>query len=96
MRDRWVHIPIACLRYMAETDWQEGKQITDGRPDVDYVGAHIQMHLDHEGWVCKIRWGNTWGHLAFGKSSDFGVATHRAVEQAGLNGCPLEWLPRDW
>lgn len=79
---------------MAETDWQEGKQIKDGRPDVDYVGAHIEVYLDHEGWVCKIRWGNTWGHLAFGKSATAVQAMAEAVEQASVNGCPMEWLPR--
>ena len=81
---------------MAETDWQEGKQIKDGRPAVDYVGAHIQVYLDHYGWVCKIRWGTTWGHLAFGKGSDASEAIEMAVAQASVNGCPPQWLPSDW
>lgn len=83
---------------MAETDWQEGKQIKDGRPDVDYVGAHIQMHLGHDDrWICKIRWGDTFAHLAFGKGSDcYGGAAEAiqaATEQALRNGCPIQWLP---
>ena len=86
---------MPCLRYMAETDWQEGRGLKNGRPDPDYAGAHIEVFLDYANlWVCKIRWGTTWGHLAFGKSATAVMAMGEAVEQASLNGCPDEWLPR--
>ena len=88
--------PCPVCGIMADTDWQEGKQLKDGRPDVDYVGAHIQVYLDHQGWVCQIRWGTTWGHLAFGKGSDTSEAIGMAVEQASANGCPAQWLPTEF
>ena len=50
---------------MAGTDWQEGTELNDGRPDRDYVGNYISVWVTDVAWMCSIKWGTTWGHITF-------------------------------
>lgn len=79
---------------MAETDWHDDTGHTkNGRPDPDHVGHYISLWVTDVGWMCKIRWGTTFGHITFATGETAVEALEVAAEQAARNGCPLSWLP---
>ena len=80
---------------MTETDWIEGKGLTDGWPDPNWSNrAVIRSWPDETGWNISIVWGSTWGHYAVGRDFRFDTAMAEAVMMATNMGCPEKWLPR--
>ena len=78
---------------MAGTDWQEGTELNDGRPDRDYVGNYISLWVTDVAWMCSIKWGTTWGHITFAEGNTAVEAMETAATQAAERGAPLQWLP---
>ena len=94
-----VKIPIRGVyrggryRSIMSSDWQEGKELKNGRPDPDYVGRYIALWVTDQNWVCRIQWGSTWGHLVFANAESAVEALESAAAKAAFDGCPLNWLP---
>ena len=86
---------------MAEHTWTEGSGLTNGLPEFDWpmrklitVYPYMNSEFDsHPSWKVQICWGDTWGHIAFGRSEEFTEAMRKACENAVEEGCPPEWLP---
>ncbi len=79
---------------MTEHTWTEGQGLKNGLPDIDWATRKfITVYPSKVGWKVTICWGNTWGHIAYGKDEDFVSAMKIACQEAIKDGCPTEWLP---
>ena len=79
---------------MAEHTWTEGRGLRDGFPDPDWsMRKFLTVYPVKDGWKVTICWGDTWGHIAFGRHEDYEEALMIACENAMKEGCPHLWLP---